>query len=317
MNTRKSASTNGPCSRTLAECALLALVTTATLLSNTAVAGTYASVQIDGIDGGLVNKSSTLANDPVALSGTGTGVRGGTTAASAAARATEGLIIVDTSAASTAISHINSTTSANAYAIARWSDVITIDAGALNGNFGYIDALIDVSSGIGGMASPVTSFGESSDANMRISVYGPGYSSGPYPTVFSATASGAPGNSGASAIDPITDLIVRIPVVFGYGTTIGFQLEAFSQATTNTYFSSSGDIDAKAGTVASLRWAGITGVFRNDDSALTNFKVSSGSGLDYSVAVPALAVPEPSVIAMLLAGLGILGVAAHRRRDAT
>lgn len=317
MNARKSRATSGPCIRTLSECALLVLVATATLASTTAVAATYTSVQIDGIDGGLVNKSSTLSNAPIALSGTGTGVRGGTTSASAAANATEGLLIVDTLAASTAISHINSTTSANAYATARWSDVITIDAGALNGNFGYINALIDVSGGIGGMASPVTSFGETSDANMQISVYGPGYSTGPYPTVFSATASGAPGNSSTSAIDPITDLIVRIPVVFGYGTTIGFQLDAFSKATTNTYFSSSGDIDAKAGTVASLRWAGITGVFRNDDSALTNFTVRSESGLDYSVAVPALAVPEPSVIAMLLAGLGMLGVAAHRRREAT
>jgi hypothetical protein len=232
MHTRKCSGDIAE-SRSLASRVLYAVGLTGLLLTLAGAVGaaTVATVQVDGIAGGLINETKTVSGEVAAVSGTG-----GTTFAAASAVSTAGLLTVTTQAGSTAISNINSTTSANAGASARWSDSIMIDAGAgLLGTSGYITAFLDFSGIGGGTASPASGSGDTAGTALAISVYGPGYSTGPTPTTYSANISSVNG-SVVNFVDPIADVLVSIPVVFGFGLSIGYQLDAFVQSSTNTWY---------------------------------------------------------------------------------
>ncbi|MEP7302317.1 MAG: PEP-CTERM sorting domain-containing protein [Caldimonas sp.] len=105
-------------------------------------------------------------------------------------------------------------------------------------------------------------------------------------------------------------------------------LHTFSNTATGLHFSL--EVDSRVGVTVlygaaatsaiatadfghSLGWGGISGITIDGTGAsLANYTLSSADGFDYSHAV--VAVPEPESYAMLLAGFGILGLAARRSR---
>lgn len=76
--------------------------------------------------------------------------------------------------------------------------------------------------------------------------------------------------------------------------------------------------NADANVDYSVEWAGIDSVVDKNGNPITGWSVSSASGFDYSrsYASQVTAVPEPETYTMMLAGLGLIGAFARRRRAA-
>ena len=111
------------------------------------------------------------------------------------------------------------------------------------------------------------------------------------------------------------DYLVRVPVVYGLDTSLAVQTwcSAFAGALAGDAASASCDLGH------SVYWGGITGLRRTDGRALAGWSVASDSGFDYTRSFfgtlpPAATVPETASWALLVAGFGVVGAAARRRR---
>jgi hypothetical protein len=100
--------------------------------------------------------------------------------------------------------------------------------------------------------------------------------------------------------------------------TVGFTYDTPFQLAIDsvvyTYAQASGIASASAtfSSLNSVDWGGILSVTDDQGNAITDFTATSASGFDYTNAITP--VPEPSVLAMLMAGLGVVGMCARRRR---
>lgn len=105
--------------------------------------------------------------------------------------------------------------------------------------------------------------------------------------------------------------LVRLtaPFTFGYVQSVDMMLYADAYVYGTYPRSISGFYE--------IMWKGITEIRDADGEPVTDFNLVSLTGLDYRIAVnrpDIAAIPEPNVWAMLLAGLGLIGLAARRQR---
>ncbi|MCU0775338.1 MAG: PEP-CTERM sorting domain-containing protein [Ideonella sp.] len=64
---------------------------------------------------------------------------------------------------------------------------------------------------------------------------------------------------------------------------------------------------------STLLWTGVSSVLDANGQLVPDWVMRSGSGFDYSRSFVSQ-VPEPATVALMLAGLGVVGAAAKRRR---
>ncbi len=209
--------------------------------------------------------------------------------------------------------------SSSARGRASWNDSLMIGVGGgLTGHSGYITAELNLS-GIWGGNVPVNldPYVEGATATIGVNLWGTGmtqycgfYS---YCVTRQFVTQGLPHDRGG-ALPPV--ITVNIPVLFGSPTELGYTLEV--TADTNVvsrvvagHVTQGAWAESIVDYSHTLSWGGITGVFDASGNAVSNFTVTSASGFEYAAVAP---VPEPETYAMLLAGLGLLGFAARRRK---
>ncbi|WP_374593596.1 PEP-CTERM sorting domain-containing protein [Aquabacterium sp.] len=109
-------------------------------------------------------------------------------------------------------------------------------------------------------------------------------------------------------------LTFTLPVQFNTPnfTLLAVQLQTAVNTSALNQYGATWVAAANAKFFNSAEWGGIDGVFDAQGHALTDWSVSSASGFDYTRGYAAQAVPEPSAWLMLLAGLGLLGLARRR-----
>lgn len=103
--------------------------------------------------------------------------------------------------------------------------------------------------------------------------------------------------------------ILSLEVAFIFGDP--FSLTVYLSAQTSVYGGQSSSTDATVDASHTALWGGINAVLSEGTSV--DYSVSSASGFNYRVPLP---VPEPGTYALMLSGLGVLGLMARRRRSA-
>ncbi len=260
-----------------------------------------------GASGQAVNASSSQAGSGV---GTATGQSSGN------ANAAEGSLRAYASASGNteSLPSFNTSVSASGYGTARWNDYLTIGASGLFGQSGYITAELNLSGSLGGSIFGFTAYGGETGRNETVRMIGTGMSNGGcgggWNYCASAYSDSHPGlNSFYSDLTPVITL--HIPVIFGFQTGLSYTLDVLAGAFVSTRpGENASSVDSFVD--YTLSWGGITGVFDSSGNTVLDFTDTSMSGFDYYQQTAAI--PEPETYAMLLAGLGLLGVAARRRK---
>ncbi len=235
--------------------------------------------------------------------------------ASASAYASEGILGVSLGNDAVAASQSGFVVArGDSYARASWGDYFTIDAGSsMLAQSGYVTATMRVLGTFGGTNGAV---GPSSSAEHyeNIRILGTGIT----------TSDSACGGYNVCNFEDVatwgvhtyhpgipSTIALKIPILFGFsnGLTYTLDLQGLAMAGAQDALGSSAHAYADYSNL--VLWGGITGVFDAHDNSVSNFTASSRSGFNYLVAPP---VPEPEPYAMVLAGLGMIGVMARRRK---
>ena len=205
----------------------------------------------------------------------------------------------------------------DSYARASWNDYVTVSAPGLAGTSGYITATIGFSGGYGGIWGN-TGTNDTAEHYARANVLGTGMGGGdPACGGWNYCGFEDPiswGSGTAYHQSDIPSVIkLKIPVLFGYQTGIGYTLDLTVSASVLTESAGFGTSATAFNYSDTMKWNGITGVYDSRGNSISNFTVSSGSGFDYLASVTP--VPEPETHAMLLAGLGLLGFMTWRKKQ--
>jgi hypothetical protein len=202
---------------------------------------------------------------------------------------------------------------------ATWADQLTISSATSSGA-AFARATFSLSGGLNSLSEAASTGNSTMAAEVRIngalvfSTTAQLVSSGGAITVNDIRRGQA--LNGVFQIDPATDLTgdfsFDIPFVFGVPFLMSGSLTAFTQALSGA---AGAEASASSNFGSSGLWGGISGVHLADGTALGGYSLGSDSGFDWNNAFPAVAVPEPSTYAMLLAGLVFVGFAARRKRQ--
>jgi hypothetical protein len=199
------------------------------------------------------------------------------------------------------------------YARASWNDYLTIGAGNLFGQQGYITAELNLSGAFSGslLGAPQAYSGELTRyASLQILGTGMSGNCGGWNY---CEVKEANGTLGVANYSPSLSVInVSIPLTFGFQAGLSYTMDVIASAFVLTRGSLGSSADSAID--YTLSWGAITGVFEKNGNAVSNFTATSTSGFDYlrQVAAP---IPEPETYAMMLAGLGLIGVMTRRRRQ--
>ena len=219
-----------------------------------------------------------------------------------------------------------------AYSSASFGDMVTISSGgALAGQTGFLTFSVDLNVALDPSSfnaiweSPYLSSLVSSEYAVRADVYVNtfwSYLQTATGTTIRQDAVGFETSGFSSAIKDGQNVVsvlgtTQYTVPFAFDTPFSLAMDLSLEVNAEAFWEATSRLGIDA--THSFDWAGINQV---TDSAgnLVDFSLSSASGTDYrqsfvpSVTAP---VPEPEAYAMLMAGLGFLGVIARRRSSPT
>jgi hypothetical protein len=185
-----------------------------------------------------------------------------------------------------------------------FNDTFLINSLGLDGNSGT--AIIDLKINYGGAVSGnynASSYNfklENSDRNFVFQVLN-GISCSPCSTYNSVTS------SNQSNIPFSTDYSIAIPFIYGQALTLNLSSYAAAQAWIG---GSSAIMDSSH----SFYWGGINQILDQNSNIVSGFTVTSASGTNYLQDFSVAAVPEPETYTMMMAGLGLMGFVARRRK---
>jgi hypothetical protein len=101
-----------------------------------------------------------------------------------------------------------------------------------------------------------------------------------------------------------------IPVVFGQSFSLG--VYGYAGAGMRSKSGVQGISTAGVDFSNTVTWSGVAGVYDSNGSLVSNYSLTSDSGVDWTKPLTA-PIPEPETYAMMLAGLGLLGFIARRK----
>lgn len=273
--------------------------------------------------GNATSDTQTGASGQASQAGTSVSTVAGPVTGQAAgnATATEGSLGVSASSSVNSLAGESpSGASFSSRARASWSDALTIDAGGtLHNQNGYFTAELNLSgTWLGVIPSGLDPWVDFAIARYDLHLWGIGMTQncGSYSYCYTEALRTEGGTFIQGALPPSL-ITVNIPVLFGSAKELNYTLEVdsysyvLSKSFSSGHFGEGAWAESTVDYSHTLSWGGITGVFDANGNAVSNFSVTSTSGFDYATTAP---VPEPETYAMMLAGLGLLGFAARRRK---
>lgn len=205
-----------------------------------------------------------------------------------------------------------------------WDGVVITSPGISNGTSGYIKASLLLDGAIA-VNTDLQTANNYSSAFATFSIQGEGLPTfSVAPDVQGQCKNGAGycsygfagsrnfGGGPANGVYEFGALDLTIPFKFGEVFYVGFSLSAKATAQAISWNEDSVATFAEglASFAHTVRWGGVSGVYRQSGSVVSNYAMESGSGVDYRIAAVS-AVPAPPAAALMLAGLLVVG--AYRR----
>jgi hypothetical protein len=183
-----------------------------------------------------------------------------------------------------------------------FSDTINVTSASRAGQSGTVVATFSVD---GGLNASTTGFSSRSTAAVQVTARGESFRQ------MVSSDSAVPSASGQ-----VPELItMRIPVTFSptFFQPFSVTLATSASASALNVFNSPRTAQAESDYGSTLLWTGVSSVLDANGQLVPDWVMRSGSGFDYSRSFVSQ-VPEPATVALMLAGLGVVGAAAKRRR---